>query len=1139
MKHLIPAIAIMVSAAVLGAFWPSTASADSNGEEFTYLLSDDSPELGASLAPPADPDPPFLNWIFTTDASSTPIPRFDDLAVLLRRPGEDPRVISLSFGMDQVERLRPHGDVHYSVAASSQPTSTSGGASGAVLLERFNDVLADLFRTDNTIDLAHRRGPSEKSMEENSSVLPGRTFRNFPVDASAGLKGGWTGVPFPLPGEQPSNIVGFDYHDPLEAWGYQDTVFFTVDRSFQLTGNWYYPFQVLAFNRVTSTLSIHKDLRAEGFLGQTDVIDALSMDLVHSAAINQDESILFSITRQSGSVSSVPGISQADIFQFPKPNGTTSTFGDLRDLLYRTAFASGVHPIDGDIDSIVSIDPLGERRYAWVTPPGLPATGFELEPIYAPLDELYLYPLNSSNNDPDDPIHSGRGGPIAISLSQGQDRSYRVLGTVGGEPVDAGTLTVGVIPEMVPNPCGAFSVTPGAPGQTTFSWVVEPGASFNAATQDWEVSFNGTVRQTGDNQSLDVNNTELVPGSHALGVRLIDTTGNNSHSGYEYLAHWVDPAPGFDAPIVRSITVQPNHLTGSHQTTLVVEHVRLFTQLRVSVNGNVASSHPCGGTSTVVLIPTDQYGPQDIQVWGEDSASNRSISTRAFTFMPRAQPGEVTANTLSLGTPFVTGMTVYEESTLTWIVVIDDAGSVWRYDEDLQSGEQIYPTYQGNPSPLTFENQGSPHGVTQVGSGLYWLVETSSGYELQSTMSLFSAASTVDTVNEGYANGGIVAFVPGDIAARDNNRLVLADRSVENLAGVQYRMTDLSGDLVDEGLTTINPWFQQGAGAVAWMDVNASGLSDAMIVPFHDGVMTTAFVALGDDSTVEHLASTSLPGWTLALAYQEEPFQASFGSASLYAAVLNYNGQLGFHTTIYRVAAPRGTTPEYDIHHAAHRAVSATTGPTVLTDATPDAPASLMVSISDAFTIGDVDLIVDVAPEESSQFGITLVSPQGTRVQLEGRVRLDETNRLHYDDLGSGSRDDLAGNRRSSEALALFDGEPSDGEWKVELHSSSSNFTAEMIELRIAPLIEPYDVPRGDLDFDGDVDGLDWLFMEYYLTQHLPMLVSPEAYDLDGNGVIDDTDMNLLNDMIAASALPVCSPDNPNDLGSVYPGYCP
>ncbi|MCA8960998.1 MAG: hypothetical protein KDC38_10825, partial [Planctomycetes bacterium] len=711
---------------VAGVVLATTARAFS-ADRFSFVLDPTSPEAAG-----------YENWIFTS-VGGVPVPRENCLALLLS--GTNANVVSLSSGDTQTDRNREHGNIALVYRANSSPLWT-GGIAGDLMAESPMDFEADVYVVPNVRDFSWKRTGCRKAIEENSDILGSFDSPELPLGSSFGLTGRATGSPA---GNVVSKIAGFDFHAPADLFSYNDSVFFTVDQPFTIQSGSYTPQQILCYNRGTQQLSVWDDLgptpSGKKVLGSSDVIDAISLDLVHSVSINQVPSVMFSLSPSSPSVGQSYGftieqLSPADIFLFPAPSPTQTPGGApltaLEECLFRRAYATSTDPRDGDLGGITAIDPVEWFRISAaniLTAGG----GTGTEPLISSVTtatwgggvaELTVY-------HPGAEPAMGTGfdtivfSPGTHDLDATHFHSQRVFGVdADRRTIDMGSLDLEWA-SIAENPIRDFEVDYpcGQVGDdcARWTWSWDP-TSVSLTDSSWDVSFDGgpvtnvalpalvgtlTYPVTGSK-------TGLMPGPHVLAVRHNHVL--EGKSAYYYSTAFVEtdvPSP----VISETLDTLGSWVAGYDYGVTVVcdpDHVALLVRWDEGVPISISLT-PGFEQEVAVRSGPSSPGVHRVQIRAQDIHGDYSYEVDHYVFHYRPLPGDVLRST-ALGSQIVTGLS--SDGAGDFVVVSCDlpgyANAQIRKVDDASFQATPYALATGIPAGAI------PRGVAFNGSELVW-----------------------------------------------------------------------------------------------------------------------------------------------------------------------------------------------------------------------------------------------------------------------------------------------------------------------------------------------------------------------------------------------------------------------------------
>lgn len=1119
---------VLASVALVGLCSAQELPEITGQQKYVFVLGPSSPEVN-------DPTSGAKrNFFFTYDpsigANGRAIAIDRRVADLLGTSG--PNIVSLSFGRDQVDYAHPHGDLHF-VAGARTASAGTAASGGDLLLEPPDDFRADLYYVNNVVDPSGNWGTNQKSVEENEGQRARFQSPEFAKGSTFGLTGGSTGSTI---GAIPSEVVGIDYHPPVEVLGsLEEFVFFTIDAPWTDNGVTYHPHQVLKYDFANDSLSVYLDLS----LGQAaplqagDIIDAISVDLYHGPAINQPESVIFSLRWGSPTLDdtgvTLP-LSGADLFQHPAPSAHAGYAHPLEDLIYRRAFANSQDPRDAEIGGVISIDPLIWYRYSIgsITTSG-PETGqLTIASVMAPVDEYVLEdggggPSGEPNFYPGDVTTPHLANP----LEEGERRYIPMYGSVEGAPVALGGLAADFeYPNQPENPAsdiqGFWIEDAGGPGidYIVWSWTLDPTASSGT----YEASFDGQAPFGVSGTAAQIEG-DFLPGSYSLGVRFTDAYDQKSafHYGAILIPSTV-PTPSLD-----SVAVIGSPGTGQ-SIELDVSNLAGVSLLEVELDGATISANVSALDEKIVTEPIFRWGIFPVEIRSYTAAGDASYAVKDVVYVPRPRPGDV-LGAVSLG--FVPGsVAVVDNGGAPELRVFDLATStVQSYDFDLNPiGVPVAPGSLPTPYYRT--------ACTGFGSTLLWLGHDAGGNDY----SLFDGGAAVGPLlNYGLPESiGAVSSVPD---ATPN--FYVSDLSARPYGfPVQYRHVDQTGALVEDSPVVNSPlpyfgpdpWGSWEPGGFTFFK---RGDDRRLLIPHHESWVTTALVEIDLEGRIRGAVDVDLAGST-----------RMANSLAHWAADVNHPSSqvdLVFVTTLdgylYKVAAPRGLLFERDRHRDIHGAIVGEMASPTPMSSESDADGAIhieTVTIADDVTIGDMDVELAGTHPKPHTLSFELVSPRGTSVVLHAFSPMGDTPgtfEARFDDVYSGLPDDRAGNTQPSEVLSEFDDESSSGSWHLIVRQQGVVSDIGVLDhFRISILPAPLDEERwvrpGDADGNGTVDNADLTLIVDFLLGNLPAFFCLEAYDFEQDGDVDADDAwALFAALNGSSSFPCVQETLDNDVG--------
>lgn len=442
------------------------------------LLDPSSPEVGN----PTDIDD--ANYVYAVDTTTGAIFVTSDR---LRQAlfGSGAIVNAISYGFDAHDLAFPHGKLIYSLSSTSNlgpEVAPWHDASG----ESQIDYEADLYYVNN-YPMRNKPSGSSKVAEENSANLP-RRGNALLFSEKLYLTGGSTGVTLGAP----SKLRGLDLHTHSRV----NDIYFSVDQEFTATSGTYYSSDILKLDRF-GAISLYFRGELHGLV-RTDNIDALSLDIDHSNAINQDQNGIFSLAPLSPSVQS--GVyAAADLIQVIKrPSGDEIE-------LFRDRYST-TGPGEGDIGSVVSIDPAED-----ITGLELTLNGSDLS-LTIPGDiaavRVYLGRRAIGVFTSSDTITIS-----SLGLQPGDIVRFDIQGMYEGIPFEVPKI-IEVPPTLAAEPKGTIKSQ--QLGLDALKWVlaIEPLPGVDS----WQILLNGEVHGTVATVPATYVTPNLDPGAYRLAV---------------------------------------------------------------------------------------------------------------------------------------------------------------------------------------------------------------------------------------------------------------------------------------------------------------------------------------------------------------------------------------------------------------------------------------------------------------------------------------------------------------------------------------------------------------------------------------------------------------------------------------------
>ncbi len=1016
------------------------------------------------------------NTIFVYDATMRiAVPGSTRLAdgIAAQLPGA--AVDALSYGHGAFCHVIPHGELHFGI--SRNPTNgKNGGIPGTELgSEPIGDSESDTYWVENVPATNPQEvGIHGKTLEENNHPTVRSRFSYLPY-SSLGLHG-VTGQPN---GVEPnlSNVAGFDYH-PIN-YALRD-IYFSIEAPVGI----YHPADILLLDQF-GTVHIHKTWNELG-LDVDDNIDALSLDLHHSAMIGDDPHAVFSLTRASPGAASPH--SAADVFMVNL--GAPGNY-----WLYRFASASGIDPGDGDIDCIVSIDPW----LHWKVEPNLATPGSIALEALSRLDSVSIVVDGKR-----EAIVSGTQPILTLDspLEIGDRRTVTIWGEKNGTSGIVGQRVLQVDSDLA-----TVSDLEGVVAGDSIEW----SWSTPLTADSLMVSFRGPAGPVtlplaplpvGGGPQLTL--TDLPPGVHTLCVQTV--TGGEASL----------PACA-TAEIATGLAQPPSLVTSSivglRDVELSYDFGTDLTELELRVDGVFVGTLPGGtaGTDGVTLLTGLEFGFHRIELEGTDP--ERTYPSPIEVYLPRPRPGTVLRSTTFPGsTP--SGATLVPTlpgvPDTGFVLFADQAnGLTYRYDpETLTLVDTI-------PNPVA-AGSGTVRGLAYDPTGplLYWVVESSGVTSLYSSQLDGSAVS------------------PITLPATAVDTTPVGDLCYDPIVDHFYLASPATASYLPIHRDGLSPTI----GATISFAADAAPSGAVACRP--DGRLDIP-VAVSDPADTSDIATISDAGQVLTTA---RLFNSIAGELTGFAFAENGSYTIAAYYAVdtagivYEIAAHDVIPTEEDCHLPILGGRSART---ILGAVIPDIGlADATVTIARNHYIADLDVRFQLTHEQPSDLTVELESPLGTVITLHSQSLPYQTNFLaRFDDLYMPGFNDRYGDRSPSGPgmLSDFDGENVNGTWTLRVTDEFgaslgglASFSVLYCPDRAGP--PPYVV--GDTNADSLVDIADGISILSWIFGSGSEPTCLETADVNGDQLTDLGDAVALFGFVFASGPPPVAP---------YPdcGYAP
>lgn len=999
------------------------------------------------------------NTIFTynpdTDLAE---PASDRLALALAALDPLALVDGLSYGFDACCLAHPHGDIHYSVRR------TATGDSGAIILtdiwrEPLDDLECDLFWVNHVPAVGNNLILPLKSMEDNTaSTQPVRVRFSYLPKLRLGLHG-ILGTPNGNTANL-SNLGAFDHHPP----GFTSkTIYFSIDR----TVGTFQPGDILQLSPsgIISEWADHTELD----LGPTDDINALSVDIFHSASVGQPALALYTLTRESPNTLPVGIHSAADVFMFVNDG----IFTTLAAQLYRNAFAMGLVPGCGDIDSIVSIDPLAEITYS---PRAIDSVTVVSDP--APTTTLDSYDIVLRDTDTFAQLGTNLNYPASIDQEPG---AYEPL--IGfaakGRFVTGTSGRIFENPSSIPGISGLVG-TPSGPDSAEWTWLAPIGAN------GFEIRLNDGPPMDLDVSMPFLSTNNLLPGPNTLEVRAIQGTGRSD--------------PQFSQVFLESDLAGVENLEEQVNNFLTLEFTwdqsETFDEVQILDGDLIVTTLPGGPPGTYsASVDAPGFGHRRYTVVGFFGGVP-SYPTRIDTYLPRPVPGTILQEA-NLAAIDPTGLTISLDEQI--VSVLDSATfTVLRFDLfNLSSGQGPIPA----PGGL------SVRGVAYdpLDQGYMFAVEEPAGTFLVRT----------DLIGQSPALIGQLSLPPGvqsgDLCfSPDGNQLWSAGEGT-----AEYFGFDRNGQMLPFVNPRTNPSGQTIGGAVACRP------DDTILAPVEGFGAGLDLVSLDESSTPRSFAplQTIFGGGTRGIAWTAE---GSLGVPSVFVIDADSN-------RILELAAHELLPPEVDCHRAVLGADRFADTTSVSIPDNDLAGINAVFTVASPLLIGDLDVDLVIEHPRITDLTVELISPAGTTIQLHARTQIyAETFQARFDDILDPGFNDGFGDRGAAGPgrLTDFDGEPIAGQWSLRMIDHEPGEVGSLIrwQLRVCPAQLDSDFERGDASADGTINISDAIYLLSYFFSGGPAPSCDDSADVNDDGMLNVGDAISILGFLFTMGTPIAPP---------------
>ncbi len=1038
---------------------PCSADAQ-NGSTYSYILRDTpfatNPDFNGTLDP---------NTIFAYNTTTKlAVPSSQRLANAINAQIPGALVDAITYGHGAICLEVPHGDLFWSI--SRIPADGGNGAlpSTALYDEANDDSEADLFWVPNVPETnPNAFFPNVKAVDDNSAPGVRNRFLTFP-NTTLGLHGKF-GTPNGAP-PQISNLAGFDHHPP--AYAATENIYFSITEDWPAVGPTVFESGDILLLDTFDTITIFRTYTDLG-LTANDNIDALTIDIHHSDSVSQCRVGLLSVTRDSSYGN--PG----DLFLFYCDDDVQC---QQATGIYRWASASGIHPGDGDIDCIVSIDP----RVSWTDKPGISGSSVVITATETGRPESFSVVVDTQTVG----TEFGTSPSVPVAFATGDDPVIQVWGKIGEASRLAGACK--------------FEFGTGASDSVT-------SLDVTAGITSADLTWNNPVGTAEIEIQLDQEPPILLgpvsaftiasvaPGVHTVSVRSIAA---GVRSLPEYTRFEIEES----LPMPSGVGIE---ITGDREVTVSWTHDIATTGIEVALDGAAEATlttTPLSVSGSLVISVDYGYRRVTLQA---TSPGGDSGATSVDIFVPRPAPGTILQSTAYTGSsPY--GMTYVPERDE---ILISDRtiDLAFYYDRTSLAAGSVASI----PNPLGI---GTVRGVTVlepdvVPNELLWVVEQVGGN---------AQFFTSDALGSGgvFALSGELPFPSaGDVSVHPG----LTDGYiVTNLAGLTYQAVDSSGTPMAGFSPVENPAPLGLEGAVA-----ARSGDTSIVIPTAYGTpgVTSHATTLEMSGTARTQSGwTGVSGTVVGMVYVPS---GSRGVPSIYCVT--------DALIIYEIAAQERLPVEEDCHLPLFGGIAGRNSTTFAIPDDLDTGVVSGITLTDTRFVGDVDVVVGLSHERMSDVRVELTSPAGTTVTLQnGVLPYQESMIARYDDLYLGSLNDDYGDRSTSGPgqLGDFDGEMIEGTWTLRAIDTRTDEIGDLEQWSI--LICPDDTAggefvRGDINGDGLINIGDPVFLLAHLFTTGPAPPCQSAADVNDDGNMDLGDaVAVLSYLFAAGAPPPAAP---------------
>lgn len=1005
-----------------------------------------------------------------TDVAEPASTRLADALALL-----DPTALvdGMSYGFDICCLAFPHGDIHFSVRR------TSTGASGAIPLtdvwwEPTDDLEADLFWVPHVPATGNQFFLPLKSMEENThSPRPVRIrppYFPYPRLGLHGLLGSPNGANPAL-----SNLGAFDRHPATFA---SKTIYFSIDRPVGA----FHPADILVLD--SSGVISQWATRQQIGLGPNDDIDAVAVDVVHSAQVGQPALALFSISRESASATFSGGpVNAADVLMY-----IVGTVTPITGRVYRNAFAQGLSQPDGDIDTIISIDPLSEGIYIPRT--ATPVTIVTDTPTVAIPD---CYDIEIRDTDTRASLGSSLTYSAVVDQAPGAYEPL-VAYSAKGDRIRSVGGSIHRVTSSTP-PVSGLGGTPLGVQSAQWTWTGPITAT------GFEVRLNGGPPMLLPISQTDFTAVDLLPGPNALEVRAFVGT---SRSEPEFAQVFIESA----LPGVEDLTAQPVgflELDFTFEQTITLDRVELRDGDQVIAD--VTTGAP-GTYSVTVTVPN--FGHRRYTAVGF-LIDDPSYPTSIDTFVPRPVPGTPIQEGSLAG--LATGITV---NPIDQVVAVLDAATNTVQLRDLANLNLPVGSF---PAPMPTPTAMPATGIAfdPMNPSYLYAIQSApgGGSELWRTdLNGLNLSFVGPLALPAGITAGDICFTPeGDFlwVAGNGTPEYFGFTPTGGPAGLAPR-TNPTGVTIGGGVAC-----RPGDTILAPVEVDGPGVDLTALDANSD---LRAFTPVGDVPLVGLRGYVWTPEGSLAV-------------PSVFAIDAANN-------RVVEVAANEALPPEIDCHQAilgAERAVNPVPA------SIPDNDLVGLVSqlnVASGLVIGDLDLEVAIEHSRPTDLSIELTSPFGATVNIFARSQqYPEQITIRFDDLFDPGYSDGIGTKNPAGPgrLTDFDGSPVAGNWTLRVIDHEAGETGTLLAwgLRVCPEPPAPNFIRGDVSADGSVDISDAISLLSYIFSSGPRPPCLDSADANDDGGTNIGDAITILSVLFAGAPPfppptTCGPDPTPDF---------